>query len=204
MTEAHAIHGLDREALREEIRHEYLRVVEHPDRGFHFHTGRRLTGVVEYREEWLEGVPEPVIARFAGTGNPFCMGLPEPGERVVDAGCGAGIDSFIAARHVGPDGAVVGVDMMPEMLAVARSAKAGTGMEQLEFRLGYLEELPVEDSWADVVISNGSVNLCPDKDAAFREIRRVLRPGGRLQIADILVSRPVSESARQRIDLWTG
>ncbi len=204
MTEAHAIQGLDRDALREEIRNEYRRVVEHPERGFHFHTGRRLARIVEYRDQWLEGVPESVIARFAGTGNPFSIGLPEPGERVVDLGCGAGIDSFIAARCVGPEGAVVGVDMMAEMLAVARSARAETGMDQLEFRLGYLEQVPVEDSWADLVISNGAVNLCPDKDAAFREIRRVLKPGGRLQIADILVSRPVSDAAKQRIDLWSG
>jgi arsenite methyltransferase len=207
MTEAHANHavrGLDREALRREVRNEYREVARNPDRGFHFHTGRKLARIVEYRQEWLDGIPEPVIACFAGTGNPFRMGPLEPGARVVDLGCGAGIDSFIAARQVGPEGAVVGIDMTPEMLATARSAKAETGMEQLEFRLGYLEQIPVVDRWADVVISNGVMNLCPDKDTAFREIRRVLKPGGHLQIADILVSRPVSESAKERIDLWTG
>jgi SAM-dependent methyltransferase len=204
MTEAHAIGGLDREVLRQEIRNEYREVARDPDRGFHFHTGRTLARLVEYRDEWLEGVPEPVISRFAGTGNPFSARLLEPGERVVDLGCGAGIDSFIAARLVGAEGAVVGIDMTPEMLDTARAAKAETGIEQLEFRQGYLEQLPVEDEWADVVISNGVINLCPDKGATFREIHRVLKPGGRLQIADILVSRPVSNAAKQRIDLWTG
>jgi SAM-dependent methyltransferase len=204
MTEAHAIGGLDREVLRQEIRNEYREVAQDPDRGFHFHTGRKLARLAEYRDEWLEGIPEPVISRFAGTGNPFSVRLLQPGEQVVDLGCGAGIDSFIAAQLVGPEGAVVGVDMTPEMLDTARAAKAETGIEQLEFRQGYLEQLPIEDEWADVVISNGVINLCPDKGVTFREIHRVLKPGGRLQIADILVSRPVSNAAKQRIDLWTG
>jgi SAM-dependent methyltransferase len=204
MTEAHAIGALDRDVLRQEIRNEYREVARDPDRGFHFHTGRTLARLVDYRDEWLEGIPEPVISRFAGTGNPFSIRPLSTGERVVDLGCGAGIDSFIAARHVGPEGAVVGIDMTPEMLETARSARAETGIEQLEFRHGYLEQLPVEDGWADVVISNGVINLCPDKGAAFREIHRVLKPGGRIQIADILVSRPVSASAKQRIELWTG
>lgn len=204
MTEAHAIGGLDRNVLRQEIRNEYREVARHPDRGFHFHTGRTLARLVEYRDEWLEGIPEPVISRFAGTGNPFSIRPLVTGERVVDLGCGAGIDSFIAARHVGPEGAVVGIDMTPEMLDTARSARAEAGMGHLDFRQGYLEQIPVDDGWADVVISNGVINLCPDKSVTFREIHRVLKPGGRLQIADILVSRPVSDSAKRRIDLWTG
>lgn len=204
MTEAHAIGGLDRNILRQEIRNEYREVARHPDRGFHFHTGRTLARLVEYHDEWLEGIPERVISRFAGTGNPFSIRPLVAGERVVDLGCGAGIDSFIAARHVGPEGAVVGVDMTPEMLDTARSARAEVKMEHLEFRQGYLEQIPVDDGWADVVISNGVVNLCPDKGVTFREVHRVLKPGGRLQIADILVSSPVSDSAKRRIDLWTG
>lgn len=204
MSEAHATGNLDREHLRREIRKEYREVAENPNRGFHFHTGRALARIVEYRGEWLEGIPESVIESFAGTGNPFSIQPLVHGERVVDLGCGAGIDSFIAAKQVGPDGAVVGIDMTPEMLERARSAKATTGIEQVEFKEGYLEDIPVEDGWADVVISNGVVNLSPDKSEVFGEIRRVLKPGGRIQIADILVSRPVSEAAKQKIDLWTG
>jgi SAM-dependent methyltransferase len=204
MSEAHAVGNLDRDHLRREIRKEYREVAENPDRGFHFHTGRALARIVEYREEWLDGIPASVIASFAGTGNPFSIQPLAPGERVVDLGCGGGIDSFIAAKQVGPDGAVVGIDMTPEMLERARFAKEGTGIEQVAFKEGYLEDLPVEDGWADVVISNGVVNLSPDKSEVFGEIHRVLRPGGRIQIADILVSRPVSEAAKQKIDLWTG
>jgi arsenite methyltransferase len=204
MSEAHAVGNPDRNELRREIRKEYREVAEHPDRGFHFHTGRALARIVEYRDEWLEGIPESVVASFAGTGNPFSIKTLAPGERVVDLGCGAGIDSFIAARQVGPEGAVVGIDMTPEMLERARAAQAVTGIEQLEFKEGYLEEIPVEDGWADVVISNGVVNLSPDKGEVFGEIHRVLKPGGRIQIADILVSRPVSDAAKQKIDLWTG
>ena len=204
MSEAHTIGNLDREHLRREIRKEYREVAENPNRGFHFHTGRALARIVEYRDEWLEGIPESVIESFAGTGNPFSIQPLARGERVVDLGCGAGIDSFIAAKQVGPDGAVVGIDMTREMLERARSAKTATGIEQVEFKEGYLEDVPVEDGWADVVISNGVVNLSPDKSEVFGEIRRVLRPGGRIQIADILVSRPVSEAAKQKIDLWTG
>jgi len=195
---------LDVGTLRHEIQKEYREVAAHPDKGFHFHTGRALAKIVHYREEWLAKVPEEVLASFAGTGNPFSMGEMKPGEKVVDLGCGAGIDSFIAASQVGPAGAVFGIDMTPEMLDKARNAAAQAKLSQLEFRQGYLEEVPLPDDWADVVISNGVVNLCPDKAGAFREIHRVLKPGGRIQIGDILVSKPVSESAKKKIDLWTG
>jgi len=132
------------------------------------------------------------------------MGMLRPGERVVDLGCGAGIDSLIAAAQVGPSGSVIGVDMTPEMLQEARSAGEEADLPHVAFRRGYLEELPVEDGWADVVISNGVINLCPDKPGVFREIHRVLRPGGRMQIGDIAVERPVSEASKRKIDLWTG
>jgi len=190
--------------LRDAIRGEYREVAHTPDKGFHFHTGRALTAVVEYRDEWLEGIPEHAVESFAGTGNPFSMGLMQPGERVVDLGCGAGIDSLVAAKQVGEKGAVVGIDMTDEMLAKARDCAGELGWSQVEFRRGFLEEIPVEDGWADVVISNGVINLCPDKAGVFAEIHRVLKPGGRIQAGDILVARSVSESAKQKIDLWTG
>ena len=192
---------VDTDVLRKAIQAEYQEVA---DKGFHFHTGRPLTKVVGYQDAWLTGVAESAIASFAGTGNPFAMGELAPGENVVDVGSGGGIDSLIAARMVAPDGHVVGVDMTPAMLLKARTAAAESGIDNVEFREAYMEDLPVSDGWADVVISNGVLNLTPDKQRALGEMFRVLRPGGRLQIGDILVSREVSESAKQKIDLWTG
>ena len=195
---------VDTATLRTAIKAEYKEVAEHPDKGFHFHTGRRLTNIVGYKDEWFKGVPELAIASFAGTGNPFAMGELAAGERVVDVGSGGGIDSLIAARMVGPTGEVVGIDMTPAMLAKARAAAAESGVSNVEFREAYMEELPVPDGWADVVISNGVLNLTPDKRKAVGEMFRVLRSGGRLQIGDILVNREVPEGAKKQIDLWTG
>jgi arsenite methyltransferase len=196
--------GLDLAALRHAIQEEYEVVASEPSRGFHFHTGRPLAALLGYREEWLEGVPEASIESFAGTGNPFSIGEPARGEHVVDVGSGAGIDSLIAARMVGDDGHVIGVEMTPAMIDKARRSAAQAGIGSVEFRQGFAEELPVEDAWADVVISNGVLNLVPEKSAALAEMARVLKPGGRLQVGDILVSKAVPESARRKIDLWTG
>jgi arsenite methyltransferase len=160
--------------------------------------------MLDYKEEWLAGLPETAVESFAGTGNPFSLGKIRPGEQVVDVGCGAGIDSLIAARMVGPTGEVVGVDMTPAMLEKARQAAVEANLDNVTFRQGYGEDLPVPDEWADVVISNGVLNLMPDKMAGLREMARVLKPDGRLQIGDILVQKEVPESAKQDIDLWTG
>ncbi len=196
---------LDLDTLRRAIQEEYTEVATHPEKGFHFHTGRPLARVLEYRDEWLEGIPESAIESFAGTGNPFSLGELRPGDRVVDVGCGAGIDSLVAAKKVGPKGRVIGIDMTPSMLEKARHAAEEARLENIvEFREGYAEALPVEDGWADVVISNGVLNLMPDKDAALEEMSRVLKPGGRLQIGDILVQKAVPEGAKRKIDLWTG
>ena len=196
--------ALDVGSLREAIREEYAEVASDPHKGFHFHTGRPLARMLEYADEWLEGIPESSIESFAGTGNPFSLGKLRPGERVVDLGSGAGIDSLIAAKKVGPEGCVIGVDMTPAMLEKARLAARQAGLTNVEFREGYAEALPVDDGWADVVISNGVLNLVPDKAVALREIGRVLGPDGRLQIGDILVQKAVPESAKRKIDLWTG
>ena len=196
--------ALDVGSLREAIREEYAEVASNPQKGFHFHTGRPLARMLEYADEWLEGIPESSVESFAGTGNPFSLGELLPGERVVDVGCGAGIDSLVAAKQVTPDGRVIGVDMTPSMLEKARRAAEGAGLKGVEFREGYAEALPVEDGWADVVISNGVLNLMPDKDAALAEMSRVLKPRGRLQIGDILVQKAIPESAKRKIDLWTG
>ena len=195
---------VDLDVLRGAIRQEYETVARDPGRGFHFHTGRVLAAIVGYEDEWLEGIPEEAIERFAGTGNPFALGAIRPGERVVDIGCGAGIDSLIAAKMVGSEGRVIGVDMTPSMLETARTAADEAGFDNVEFREGLMEELPVEDGWADVVISNGVLTLTPNKPAALAEMNRLLAPGGRLQIADILVEKEVSAEAKQKIDLWTG
>jgi len=195
---------LDVERLREAIRQEYAEVALKPEQGFHFHTGRLLARMLGYDERWLEGIPEGSIESFAGTGNPFSLGILQRGERVVDVGSGAGLDSLIAARMVGSDGWMIGVDMTPAMLEKARRSALEAGCTNVEFRQGLAESLPVLDGWADVVISNGALNLMPDKHAALREMARVLLPGGRLQIGDILVQKPVPESAKRKIDLWTG
>jgi arsenite methyltransferase len=196
--------ALDVDTLRQAIQEEYAEVASDPQKGFHFHTGRPLARMLEYADEWLEVIPQSSVEAFAGTGNPFSLGKLRLGERVVDVGCGAGIDSLIAAKKVGPEGRVIGVDMTPSMLEKARNAAEETGLESVEFREGYAEALPVDDGWADVVISNGVLNLMPDKAAALEEMSRVLKPEGRLQIGDILVQKGVPESAKRKIELWTG
>lgn len=195
---------VDPDTLRDRVRGKYREVAVAPGGSFHFHTGRAAAHRLGYDDERVAALPDAAVESFAGVGNPFALRRLEPGERVVDVGSGAGFDSFLAAGHVGPGGRVVGVDMTPEMLAKARATAAELGMDHVEFRQGLAEELPVEDSWADVVISNGVINLCPDKRAVLEEIRRVLRPGGHLQFADIANGKPVPEAAVRDIDLWTG
>ena len=175
-----------------------------PGRGFHFHTGRPLTGKLAYKSEWLDGFTEEAIESFAGMGNPFDLGPLHAGQNIVDAGCGAGLDCLIAAKMVGAAGEVIGVDMTTEMIDKAASNARAAGVTNVTFKQGIFEELPVGDEWADVVISNGAINLAPDKNAVFRELNRVLKPGGWVQIADILVDKPIPESARRNIELWTG
>ena len=196
--------SLDLGHLRQAIQEEYTAVARDPRRGYHFHTGRPLASLLGYHDDWLEGLPEGSIASFAGTGNPFRIGHLQPGEQVVDVGSGAGLDSLIAAKMVGPDGQVIGVDMTPAMLEMARKSAREAGAGNVEFREGLAESLPVPDGWADVVISNGVLNLLPDKLTALQEMARVLKPSGRLQIGDILVQQAVPEDAKQQIDLWTG
>jgi len=195
---------IDQQQLRDAISKEYEAVASEPNKGYHFHTGRPLAAILDYKEEWLAGIPEGSIESFAGTGNPFSMGELKPGECVVDVGCGAGIDSLIAARMVTPEGRVIGVDMTPAMLGKGIAGAKEAGLDNVKFRPGFGESLPVDDGWADVLISNGVLNLMPDKAAALQEMARVLKPGGRLQIGDILVQKPVSDAVKSRIELWTG
>ena len=192
------------DTLRCEIKREYAEVATNPTKGFHFHTGRPLAQLLGYTDEMLEGVPESAISRLAGTGNPFALGPLAPGELVVELGCGAGMDTVIASRMVGPSGRVVAIDMTPEMLDEARAAATSAGATNIDFHHGYIEDIPVPDGSADVIISNGVINLAPDKKRVFLEMHRILKAGGRLQIGDIVVQKAVPESAKRNIDLWAG
>jgi len=195
---------LDVDVLRTAIQEEYAEVAACPMKGFHFHTGRFLADRLGYPSDRVDALPDPVVESFAGVGNPFSWGDLEPGETVVDLGCGAGFDTILAAQMVGSEGQVIGVDMTPAMLQKARRNGELLGLGHVDLREGFLEELPIADATADVVISNGVINLCPDKATVLTEAFRVLRPGGRLQIADIIVAKAVPEGAKQDIALWTG
>jgi arsenite methyltransferase len=195
---------LDIDELRHQVREKYREVAADPAGKHHFHTGRAHAIRLGYPSHPLIELPDDACEGFAGVGNPFFWGPPKPGERVVDLGSGAGMDSLLAAVWVGVEGSVIGVDMTPEMLERSRSMAAKLGLKNVDFREGLIEDLPVEDGWADVVISNGVINLCPDKLGVYRQIFRVLRPGGRMTLADICLERPVPEDALRDIDLWTG
>jgi len=189
--------------LRASVREKYREVALHPGGVFHFHTGRPLAALLGYDRDLVATLPDRAVESFAGVANPFSLRPISRGERVVEVGSGGGFDSIVAAHLVGPDGRVVGVDMTPEMLAKSQETARLLGLGHVEFRDGLAEELPVQDGWADVVISNGVLNLVADKGRAFAEIHRVLRPGGHLQFADIAMGRPVPADAVCNIDLWT-
>jgi SAM-dependent methyltransferase len=195
--------AVDVDALREEVKSKYREVATDPHGKHHFHTGRYLAKHLGYDENFVASLPDVAVESFAGVANPFSLHPLAKGERVVDVGSGAGFDSFVAAHQVGPTGNVVGIDMTQEMLAKSRSTVQSLGLAHVEFREGLAEQMPIDDGWADVVISNGVINLCADKKATFSEIFRVLRPGGRLQFADIANGKPVPESAIRNVDLWT-
>src|SRR5437773_5295079 len=194
---------IDVQVLKSEIKKTYASVSEEPERDFIFPTGRAWAEDLGYPAE-LANIPEAAVESFAGVANPWELGRLAPGERVLDLGSGAGTDSLVAAQMVGEQGHVTGIDMTPEMLAKARAAAAEMGVSNVEFVEAEAERLPFPDASFDVVISNGVIDLIPDKDAVFGELHRVLAPGGRLQIADVTIQNPVSEEGRRNIDLWTG
>ena len=195
---------VDAEELRAEVRMKYREVAADPYGEHHFHTGRPLARRLGYPSEVVDPLPDAAVESFAGIANPFSLRRLEPGERVVDVGSGAGFDSLVAAQQTGEQGTVLGVDMTEEMLAKARDNVKAIGVGNVSFEQGLAEELPVADGWADVVISNGVFNLCPDKQAVFAEVHRVLAPGGWLQFGDIANGNPVPQEAIEQIDLWTG
>jgi len=195
---------VDQKELRAQVQEKYREVALEPGAPFHFHTGRALATRLGYPAAVVDRLPDSAVESFAGVGSPFALRDLQPGERVVDVGCGAGFDTVLAADQVGPNGQVIGVDMTPEMLAKARRNVDELGLHHVEIREGLAEQLPVADGWADVVIANGVINLCVDKATVFAEIHRVLRPGGRLQFADIANGNPVPAAAMRDVDLWTG
>ncbi len=201
---ANIVDLVDVDALREEVRKKYREVADAPTAEFHFHTGRAHALRMGYPASPLDQLPEEATEAFAGVANPFYWGLPRESEKVVDLGSGAGMDSFMAALSVGPRGHVIGVDMTTEMVDRATKLAHQLNLDNVEFREGFIEKLPIEDGWADVVISNGVINLCPDKLGVYKEVFRILKPGGRMAIADICVEKPVPEGALKDIDLWTG
>jgi len=194
---------VDADQLRQEVSKKYRAVAIAPHAEYHFHTGRRLAARLGYDSMVVDFLPDTAVESFAGVANPFALRRLSAGERVVDAGSGAGFDCFIAADQVGPTGQVVGIDMTAEMLEKSRTTARKLGRDNVEFRDGLLEDMPVENGWADVVISNGVFNLCADKRQVFSEVKRVLRPGGHLQFADIANGKQVPEAAIRDIDLWT-
>jgi arsenite methyltransferase len=196
--------AIDVTQLRSAIQIEYADVAAFPEKGFHFHTGRLLADRLGYPAEKIAALPDDAVESFAGVGNPFSWGDLHTGEAVVDLGSGAGLDALLAAQMVGPAGAVVGIDMTPEMLDKSRWNAALLNVSNVKFRECFLEALPLVDGCADVVISNGVINLCPDKAKVLAEAFRVLRPGGRMQISDIVVSKPVDDEGKADIALWTG
>jgi arsenite methyltransferase len=195
---------IDVDVLRDEIRKTYTDVSTDQTKEFVFPTGRAWAEELGYPQPELSRVPDATVESFAGVANPFSLGRIAAGEIVLDLGCGAGTDLLIAAQMSGPGGRAIGVDMTPAMLDRARAGAAAMGLADVELHHSLIESLPLEDASVDVVISNGVIDLVPDKDAVLAEIDRVLRPGGRLQIADVVIQEEVSEDARERIDLWTG
>ncbi|HJN97098.1 MAG: methyltransferase type 11 [Gammaproteobacteria bacterium] len=189
--------------LRAQVKEKYRAVAVAPDAEYHFHTGRPLAARLGYDSAITDSLSDAAVESFAGVGNPFSLRALQQGEKIVDAGSGSGFDCFVAATLVGDQGQVVGVDMTEEMLTKSRATAVALGADNIDIREGLLEELPLQDAWADVVISNGVINLCSDKQRAFAEIFRVLKPGGHLQFADIANSEPVPQSAINNIDLWT-
>jgi arsenite methyltransferase len=195
---------VDVHVLRDEIQKTYTEVSTEQERDFIFPTGRAWAEELGYPQPELSCVPNSSVESFAGVANHFALGRLDPGQTVLDLGCGAGTDLLIAAQMVGPDGRVIGVDMTSAMLDHALDSAHELGLANVSLQESLIEALPVDDASVDVVISNGVIDLVVDKEAVFAEIDRVLKPGGRLQIADVVIHKEVSEDARSRIDLWTG
>jgi arsenite methyltransferase len=191
------------QAIRSAVKSKYQKVAINPDNCFTYPIGKESALKLGYDSSWFDSVPAAVIARFVGVGNPFGIHAPKPGDRILDAGCGCGFDTYVGASMAGPSGCAVGVDLTPEMLVVARSAAEAFKCGNVEFRECSLEKIPFEDGIFDLVISNGVLNLVPDKPAAFAEIARVLKPKGAFVSADLLVMDKIPSKILASVDAWS-
>ncbi len=197
-----AILSDEREVIFDAVRRMYTDVAREPARRFHFPTGRPACDLVGYPAEWLDELPAAAVESFAGVGCPFDAGMIRPGDLVLDVGSGSGTDALIAARLTGPEGRVIALDLTPAMRDKLRANALLAGAANLTVVAGNAEAIPLPDQSVDVVTSNGVLNLVPDKGSAYREIGRVLRPGGRLQLADIVVRSLPSAACRAHPELW--
>lgn len=191
------------DTLRDAVCAKYREVAREPEGHFPYPVGRESALGLGYDPAWLEGIPAAVIDRFVGAGNPFTVERPAVGERVLDLGCGCGLDVFVASRLVGADGYVVGIDLTPEMLEGAQRATTDWPLANVHFHRCGIEALPFGEGSFDRVVSNGVLNLVPDKDAAFAEAFHVLRPGGRFVVADLLVTETVPDEVLASLDAWS-
>lgn len=194
--------ALDETSILNAVQQMYEDVAACPMKEFHFPTGRSACLYVGYPEAELDAIPATAVESFAGVGYPFLAEVIQPGDTVVDVGSGSGVDVLVAALKTGPSGAVVGIDMTPAMIAKARENARKADADHVRIIEGRADDLPLDDASADVITSNGVINLVPDKEVAFREMHRVLRPGGRIQISDIVLSKPVSETSKADPQLW--
>lgn len=196
------ISAADRKKIESGIREKYAEVAQNPEGQFEYPTGRKGLEGLDYDNALIEKLPDAVASSYCGVGNPFSLGPIKPGQRILDVGCGAGVDTILAAMMAGPTATAVGVDIVPEMIARAESNLERMDLENVEFQNASGERLPFADGTFDVVISNGAVNLIPDKEAAMAEVIRVLKPAGRLMLADQVAAGSIQKDIRERIESW--
>lgn len=193
---------LDTSEVLNAVQQMYEGVAANPEKGFHFPTGRTSCLNLGYPKEELDNIPEEAVESFAGVGYPFLADVIKPRDTVLDIGSGSGVDVFIAKHKTGEEGMVYGIDMTPAMIEKARKNIEIANADRIQIIEGQADDIPLAGSKIDVVTSNGVINLVPDKKKAFEEIYRILKPGGYIQISDIVLTKPVSEKSKANAQLW--